>query len=352
MASSEVLTARTELTSVGCGRKLPPRLLKALLADVDTDGALAKYIGNDCGITEPGSQTQLHTVDIVLPMGMEPETWGRIVALHCVSDIYASGGVPVSATGILQLSQEWIREDWHVVSYRGAIKQLSALDVKLVGGHTLRGQVTSMGFAVTGTCAVDALRSRRLAAPGDVLVLTKPIGGSLVLGANEFSASALAPGDYDEVIDSMLKPNDVASKIAGDLGVRSSTDISGFGLLGSCLELSGEAGVRAMVDFPSIPIFAGVSRALTVGVVSPLAESVMIDSDVEVEWADLAIADKLVLCDPQVSGGLLLAMPRNVADTKFIPEMNSHGLSSWIVGVLAERPVDEKTKVIVTGGAR
>jgi len=352
MTSSKTLTGRTELTSVGCGRKLPPRLLKALLAEVDTDGSLANHVRDDCGVTECGSQTLLHTVDVVLPMGMPPETWGRIVALHCVSDIYASGGAPVSATGILQLSQEWIREDWHVTSYRGAIAQLSELDVELVGGHTLRGQVTSMGFAVTGTCSVDALRSRRLAEPGNVLVLTKPIGGSLVLGAKEFSAGVLAPGDYDEVIDSMLTSNAVANKIAGELGVRSSTDISGFGLLGSCLELSGEAGVRVTINFPSIPIFTGVSRALTVGVVSPLAESVMIDSDVEVEWADLAIADKLVLCDPQVSGGLLLAMPRNIAENKFIPEMNSHGLSSWIVGELSERPVDEKTKVIVTGSAR
>jgi selenide, water dikinase len=342
----------TEQTSVGCGRKLPPRLLKDLLLDADVDGTLAPHVGNDCGVTGRGAQRSLHTVDMVLPMGLDPTTWGEIVALHCVSDIYAAGGQPEVATGILQLTSEWIRREWHVAAYRAAVARLRDCGVSVVGGHSMRSQLTSFGFAITGSCEANDLRARRLARPGDVLVLTKPIGSGLVLGANRFDRSALHEGDLEQIIRSMRVSNGTASEIARHLNVRSSTDVSGFGLLGSCLEIADEAFVTVAVDWPLVPTFAGVMRALQTGAVSPLAESIMIDSSPYVSWDDVSIETKLTMCDPQVSGGLLLAMAPDLARREFIPAMAEQGLHCWQIGTLDVRAADEKLKVIVSTGNR
>jgi selenide,water dikinase len=338
----------TELTSVGCGRKLPPRLLKDLLVDVDTDGTLTPHVGNDCGVTGDGPTRSLHTVDLVLPMGLDPATWGEVVALHCVSDIYAAGGTPLVATGILQLTHEWIRKDWHVAAYRAAVSRLLECGVSVVGGHTMNSPFTCMGFSINGSCEAELVRARRFARSGDVLVLTKPIGGGLVLGANKFDRSVLHESDLDEVVRSMLVSNAAASEVASSVGVRASTDVTGFGLLGSCLELSDEAAVAVTVDWKQVPIFAGVRRALATGAISPLAETVMIDSAPYVSWDEVSVEDRLTMCDPQVSGGLLLAMAPDLAMKYYLPAMESRGIPSWLIGRLDTRASDDKQKVIVS----
>jgi selenide,water dikinase len=350
MRSERVGPTLTEITSVGCGRKLPPLVLKRFLSDVDIDGSLAPHVGDDCGVTDSGvGEMLLHTVDIVLPMGLDPITWGKIVALHCASDIYASGGRPTWATGIVQISQDWLDNDWHIVSYRAAVAQLRELGVLVVGGHSLRNTMTSMGFSITGRCRSGDLRLRKFARPGDALVLTKPIGGGLILGANAFGNQCdLNEGDLDEVVDSMMLSNEMVSEEASALGVRSSTDISGFGLLGSCLEIATEAGVQVEIRLAEVPIFIGVHRALEVGAVSPLAESIMIDSETCVEWSTASVAEKLTLCDPQVSGGLLLAMPLDLAMNRFVPTLADRGQASWIIGELREMPGKTDRNVVVT----
>jgi selenide,water dikinase len=111
-----------------------------------------------------------------------------------------------------------------------------------------------------------------MAQRGDALVLTKPVGSGLVLGANEFDPKSLKASDMTEALELMLRGNAAASQVARDCGVKSSTDVSGFGLLGSCLEIAKEANLSVMLDFDLVPVLSGVSRALAVGAVSPLAE--------------------------------------------------------------------------------
>ncbi|WP_158102603.1 selenide, water dikinase SelD [Lentzea kentuckyensis] len=349
MSKVQLERVLTELTSVGCGRKLSPRVLKDLLHDSDVDGTLVEHVGEDCGVTGSGRARSLHTVDIVLPMGLEPATWGQIVALHCLSDIYAAGGTPEVAVGILQLSQEWIRNGWHVTAYRAAVSRLRDCGVNVVGGHSMRNQVTSMGFSITGRSRFRHLRARKHARAGDVLVLTKPIGSGLILGAREFDRASVGDGELDEVIQSMLVSNAVASEIARQSRVRASTDVTGFGLLGTCLEIADAATVRVSLELSEIPVFTGVEQALKIGAISPLAESVMIDSEAHVSWDQIPVESRLTLCDPQVSGGLLLAMPEDVA-MKYVSAMRSRGYGSWLIGSLGPRFEHDKQKVIVSAG--
>ncbi|GLY50180.1 selenide, water dikinase SelD [Lentzea sp. NBRC 102530] len=337
----------TELTSVGCGRKLPPRVLKELLHDSDVDGMLVRHMGDDCGVTGAGPLKSLHTVDIVLPMGLDPETWGRIVALHCVSDVYAAGGVPEVAVGIVQLSQEWIRNGWHVSAYKAAVRELRECGVDVVGGHTMRNQVTSMGFSITGAGLEDHLRARRNVQVGDVLVLTKPVGSGLILGARAFDRTSVTAEELAEVVRSMLVSNALADELAHKFGVRASTDVTGFGLLGSCLEIADEAGVVVSLSLGTIPKFLGVDRALKTANVSPLAETIMVDSEPHVSWEETPIEDRLLLCDPQVSGGLLLAMPEDVAEA-YTAAMVERDARSWVIGKVEARSEGTRHKVSVS----
>lgn len=274
------------------------------------------------------------TTDFFTPIVDDAYSYGAIAAANSLSDVYAMGARPVLALNIvalpptlpLTLSSEIMRGMAEKVREAGAV---------IAGGHTIQDQEPKVGLAVVGFTHPDRLMTKAGAVPGDVLVLTKPLGtGCITTAAKNDKAR---PGDISAAIDWMAQLNRAAAEAAVEAGARAATDITGFGFLGHASELARASGVTLHIDFERVPlldgardyarqwIFPGGSTANA----EAFAGGVRFDATIE-------DAEQMLLFDAQTSGGLLLALaPDRV--TVFEQVMRARGATWWMVGRVERR---------------
>jgi selenide,water dikinase len=255
----------------------------------------------------------VQTVDFFAPIVDDPYDFGRIAAANALSDVYAMGGVPLTALALSAFPEGklplWVLTE----ILRGGEDMVRAAGGLVVGGHTVIDDEVKYGLAVTGTVHPDRVMSNAGARAGDVLVLTKSLGTGVL--ATEMKGGALSVERTHSLIASMSSLNDVASRAAVELGVRCATDISGFGLLGHASHMAKASGVTLRFVAESIPTLPGALEALGLGISTGGAKRneryvtalVRCAASVSKEMSTLVV-------DPQTSGGLLLAVPKERVD--------------------------------------
>lgn len=333
----------------GCSQKLEPTRLRALLQPL----ALASPGAGswpDAGITVVGDQTFASSVDVVLPMIDDSELFGRIVATHVLSDLYATGVRPVHALNILSVPdglfgaegsstkqidaeiQRMLVAANEVVTEAGAIP---------VGGHTLSFDVLFFGMAATGIAVGGRTIGNHTGQPGDRLLLTKPVGTSVATKA--WKVSDAAPRAFQDVLNGMLLSNRAASEAMLRLDRCACTDVTGFGFFGHLHNLLEASEVGARVQVADIPVYPSALEAVDpdsatriLGANREFAEPHLENGEI------LSVEDRLLFMDAQVSGGLLVSLPPGDVDA-FQAMLGEMGEEAWDVGQITDGSPGEIT---------
>ncbi len=321
----------------GCSQKCDAARLSRLLAPfTHTSGAL----GPDAGLTQVGERVLASSVDVVLPMVDDPALFGRIVTAHVLSDLYAVGASPLFGLNVLGLPgtavgginsevDERIRE-----MLSAANEALEDEGATCAGGHTISFDVLFFGMAVTGEVSKKGGIGHGNAQAGDCLVLTKPLGVSVATKA--WKMTDLPPEAFPDVLEGMLCSNRTASKAMLTLDRCACTDISGFGLLGHLHNLLVASGVAATVNVDSIPVYATARDRITADSATRILDPNLAFVDPFVSnLAQLDEADRLLLADAQISGGLLVAVARSDV-AGYLAALREGGGEGWIIGDVIE----------------
>jgi selenide,water dikinase len=255
----------------------------------------------------------VQTVDFFTPVVDDPLTFGRIAAANALSDVYAMGGRPLTALSIAAFPDQDFPMEWAAAIVRGGAEVLRAAECALVGGHSVRDPELKFGYAVTGLVDPRHMLTNAGGAPGQVLVLTKPLGTGVISTA--LKAGVAGDDAVRAATLSMTALNRAASEAALRWGVTGATDVTGFGLAGHALALARGSGITLDIDAPALPL---LPRALDLAPRHQAgglkANRLAFEADVEYEGS-LHEGLRLLVYDPQTSGGLLLlADERVVAD--------------------------------------
>jgi len=303
----------------GCGAKVGADVLSRTLSQIAPAQRAEVVTGlgaaEDAALVDSGGpMLAVHTVDHFRAFVDDPYVFGRIAANHALGDIYAMGGEPETALAIAALPHgpaAKVGADLTAL-LTGANEILKDAGCALVGGHTGEGPELALGFAINGRVARDRVLRKQGLVPGDVLILTKPIGTGTLLAA-DMRAKAKARWVMD-AIASMMRSSRRASEILIAHGAHAATDVTGFGLAGHLLEMMRASKVRASLDLGSIPLLDGAWESAAAGHLSSLhGENVKAASAIEDAGTHSKDPRYLLLFDPQTAGGLLAGVPMDQA---------------------------------------
>jgi selenide,water dikinase len=318
-----VAVALTSLShGAGCGCKLPAASIGPLLAGIpgiaDPNVLVGYDTADDAGVYKLRDDLAIvQTVDFFTPIVDDPRDFGRIAACNALSDVYAMGGVPVSALNLVAFSIEALGAEVLAEILRGGAEIAAEAGVAIVGGHSIDDAEPKYGMAVTGVVHPDRLLTNAGGRAGDALVLTKPLGAGAVSTAVKRGLDA----PLDAAIDVMTTLNRDASAAALAAGVHGMTDVTGFGLLGHLHELALASGVAAEVDAAAVPAIEGVIELLARGDEAAVAGGTRRNRAFAETFAtfEVTVPEERVwlVCDAMTSGGLLAAVA--AADAARIP---------------------------------
>ena len=301
------------VTECGCAAKVPAQELRDLLRGIDLPANPAVLVGpdtlDDAGVYRiSDSQCLVQTVDFFPPVARDPEDYGRIAAANSLSDVYAMGGRPLTALAVVCVPSELVRQGVLAAITRGAAEVLREAGCVLLGGHSVLDPQPKFGLSVTGVVHPDRMFTNAGGRPGDLLILTKPLGTGVTIMAIR---AGLATDEQErEANRTMATLNAGAAELARHCRVRGATDITGFGLLGHGLQLARASGVSLEIAADAVPLLDGVLEFADMGLLSAAAytnrdyagDALRFDDAVPQPVRDL-------LCDPQTSGGLLVCCP-------------------------------------------
>lgn len=281
-------------------RQLPVASDPDLLVGISTGDDAAVYRLND-------DMALIQTVDFFPPIVDDPFRFGEIAVANALSDVYAMGGRPLLGLNIVGFPVDLPKDTLGEVLKGGASKASEA-GVLIVGGHTVDDKEPKYGLAVTGVIRPGLQVTNAGARPGDLLVLTKPIGTGIITTAGK--QQRVDPGVLDRAIETMAALNQEASEAMMAVGVNACVDVTGFGLIGHLLNMLQASGVNARVHLGQIPYLDGVWELVREGIVPGGTRRNLASAGHLVGWDRSADeAARLVLCDAQTSGGLLISVP-------------------------------------------
>ncbi|EJC61298.1 selenophosphate synthetase [Alcaligenes faecalis subsp. faecalis NCIB 8687] len=317
----------------GCGCKISPKVLDIILAgsgaqNLDPNLWVGNTSRDDAAVYGLNEETGVvSTTDFFMPIVDDPYDFGRIAATNAISDIYAMGGKPIMAIAILGwpinvLSPEIARE---VV--RGGRAACDAAGIALAGGHSIDAPEPIFGLAVTGVVDKAQLKRNDTATEGCQLYLTKPLGIGVLTTAEK--KAKLRPEDQNLARDWMCTLNKPGSRFAQLAGVKAMTDVTGFGLLGHLIEMADGSGLTARLNLDRVPLLPGIEYYLEQGCV-PGGTQRNFDSYGH-RIATISQDQINILCDPQTSGGLLIAVEPS-ATAEFMTMAAELGLKLDAIG--------------------
>jgi selenide,water dikinase len=299
----------------GCAAKIAASELRRILKRVEfpprppellVDGRLF----DDASVQQLTDELALvNTVDFFTPIVDSPRMFGAIAATNALSDIYAMGAKPISALGILAFPISTLPESALIEVLQGACDQLRRAGASLSGGHSIDDDTLKFGLAVSGLVHPQEIWKNSGAQPGDVLLLTKALGTGTLSAA--LKRSALTEEDMRPALESMCRLNDAVSPLQAR-GLRSAihaaTDITGFGLAGHALNMIHASQVSFAINVQALPVLPGAWHFLADGFLTKAHKSNQLY--VQDHWVvdGLTEQQRLLLADPQTSGGLLLSV--------------------------------------------
>jgi len=251
----------------------------------------------------------VQTVDFFTPIVDDPFSYGQIAAANSLSDIFAMGGRPLTALNIIGFPADLIRPRVISSILRGGMAKAAEVGCALVGGHSIRNPEPIYGLAVTGIVDLRHVTTNATARPGDLLVLTKPLGTGIATTAIKrgFASRAL----QKKIVDLMSKINTVGAELAELRLVRAATDVTGYGLMGHLISLCRASRVSADVDPTAVPMISDeIGDLIEQGCVPEGSRQNLYATTVLVDWQSTDETRRILLTDAQTSGGLLLCVAK------------------------------------------
>ncbi len=290
----------------------------------------------DAGVYRIDDERALvQSVDFFTPIVDDPRAYGRIAAANALSDIYAMGGRPLTALSLVGFPA-CLDHAILVEILLGGTEKVKEAGAVIVGGHTVDDDEPKVGLAVTGLVDPHRMVSTVGAFPGDVLVLTKPLGTGILTTA--LKGEILTEDDIRDAITGMETLNRMACEAMMEVGVSACTDITGFSLLGHALELAGASDVLVEIDAGALPVYPHTREMAAMGLIPGGAyknRDHYLPNVVDGEKLPNEILD--IMSDPQTSGGLLIAVAAERLDA-LLGKLEEKGAKGWTVGRVHEKP--------------
>ncbi|BCJ93843.1 selenide, water dikinase [Anaerocolumna cellulosilytica] len=338
----------TMSTKAGCAAKFGPGNLAKVMAHMNRqerkdDPNLIVGFGtcDDAGVYKIAPDYALiQTVDFFTPIVDDPYTFGAIAATNALSDVYAMGGTPLTALNICCFSTGLDPEVYAEI-LQGGLDKVTEAGAVVLGGHTVTDNEVKFGVSVTGRVHPDKVLTNGGAKPGDVLILTKPIGTGVLSTA--FKNEMICEEDMKEAITSMSTLNKTASEAAQKIGVNACTDVTGFGLSGHSYEVAAASNVNIRINISKVPVMEGVLNLIEKECIpgGGYANRSHYEKWIEFE-GDISDIKKALVFDPQTSGGLLLFVPKEKA-LDLVRELKERGtLRSQVIGEVMSKTEGEK----------
>lgn len=330
----------------GCGAKMGAGTLAKMLEGFKTHSDPNLIVGYDKSddasvYVLDEKRALIQTTDFFPPIVDDPYLYGRIAATNALSDVYAMGGEPRLALNILCAAEGMEEADIREI-LRGGYDAAYEAGAIITGGHTIRGAEPIYGLAVTGFVHPQRVLTNSSAKPGDVLILTKPLGiGILTTGAK---ADMVEKSVTERIYGQMATLNRAARDIMVQYSVHSCTDVTGFGLLGHGLEMAQGSGCTIRFRTEQIPFHPEALELAAMGLIPAGAYRNREYAEKEVSLqGKISRAMQDILYDPQTSGGLLFAIPA-AEEKACLEQMKQAGISAAAVGIVTEK---EETAIVL-----
>ena len=277
----------------------------------------------------------VQTLDFFTPIVDDPFDFGRIAALNSVNDVWAMAGTPITALAITCFPKKGVDPGILTEIMRGGLETLNQYGVTLIGGHSVDNEQIMFGYSVTGTIDPNKVARNSGAHPGDVIILTKPIGTGVI-------STGIKKGEANEIvvrksIDTMLTPGKFAAEAMREFGVQGATDVTGFSLLGHAWEMACASNVTVEIDSAAVPLLEGALELAKQGMLTSgdKTNREYVGSDVNLAESVDSNLVKL-LFDPQTAGGMLVAISEAKADG-LLTELLKNYPQAKTIGRVAER---------------
>ncbi len=307
-------------------RRLAPVDDPALLVGAATGDDAAVYRLDD-------GRALVVTADFITPVVDDARMWGRVAAANAVSDVYAMGGRPLLALNLVGWNSEELSIDLLAEVLLGAQDVASEGGFVIAGGHTVDDPEPKFGLAVVGEADPDQLLTNTGFRPGDVLVLTKPLGIGVITTAIK---AGTAPDDVVHgALDCMTRLNAEAARVALDAGATGATDVTGFGLLGHLGRAVMESGVDAEIDVGAVPLLEGARALAETGSIPGGSRRNLAWVDERLDRGNHDELDVLLLADAQTSGGLVFGASPAAAH-EALNRLEETGHTASVIGRVAE----------------
>ena len=301
--------------------KLPTFSDANLLVGFETGDDAAVYKLNE-------QQALIFTVDFFPPVVDDPFSFGAVAAANSFSDVYAMGGTPICALNIVGFPVDLPKEILSEIM-RGGYTKAQEAGCLIAGGHTVDDKEPKYGLAVVGLVEPDMQVTNAGAKAGDALVLTKPLGTGIITTAGK--QGVVNQQVLEEAVRLMSTLNAAASRAMMKVGVNSATDVTGFGLVGHLRGMMAASGTTARVEFSRVPVIGGVWELLEVGVAPGGTHRNLEGVGSQVAWhSEITRNQRLLLCDAQTSGGLLISVPEARRDD-LLRELEAQGVEGSVV---------------------
>ncbi len=303
----------------GCGCKIAPGLLAdilkqsrgfpvppQLLVGIETADDAAVYLLND-------EQALIATTDFFMPIVDDPFDFGRIAATNAISDVYAMGGTPIMALALVGMPIDKLPVETIGKILAGGESVCAAAGIPIAGGHTIDSVEPIYGLVVMGLVHPKKLKRNADAKPGDRLILGKPLGVGILSAA--LKKGALDAAGYEAMIASTTRLNTPGRALSDIAGVHALTDVTGFGLLGHAREMALGARLSARIAISAVPFLPGVEALASQGFITGASGRNWAGFGADIRLADsITPVQQALLCDPQTSGGLLVACAADAVD--------------------------------------
>ena len=286
----------------------------------------------------------VQTIDFITPIVDDPYSFGMIAAANALSDVYAMGGKPITAMNVVCFPSKTLDISILKQILSGSLDKIHEAGVTLVGGHSVKDNELKYGLSVTGIIHPQRVMTNSGAKVGDKLLLTKPLGTGILITA--LKAGLIDDKTTGRLIENMATLNRKASEIMMSLGAHACTDITGFGLLGHACQIAENSNVAIELYHDRLPLFSEVVDFAKMGLIPEATHSIkefrsnVIEPENKVDDYMLDI-----LFDPQTSGGLLISVLPEVADTMLAKLHDVGYKQAAIIGTVVDKP---KGKILLS----
>lgn len=318
----------------GCAAKQPPGFLLSLLGSLpaitDRNVLVGSALADDASVYRLSDELALVlTTDFFTPIVDDPYDFGAIAAANALSDVYAMGGTPLTALSIVGFPDAALPAEVLVRILLGAGEKAGEAGIAITGGHTIKADEPIFGLAVVGKVSPQRVLTNSGARPGDVLILTKPLGLGIITTAAKNGQDRL--GAIGTAIGVMSTLNRIAGEEIARCGAHALTDVTGFGLLGHLRNVVAASRVNARVFLDRVPVLAAARQYVREGIAPGGTHA---NHRFLADWvhyaAELTNEDQLTLCDAQTSGGLLAAVSPDNAP-QLLASLHARGVTDAVV---------------------